>query len=287
MRNIMNGWGGSRAAAVAAAIIGAAALAGCASTPSAEEGTPSPLGAGAAGGNGAAVGDDGLADYQAGRYQAAYEKAWARAAQTRGVERERAHYVAGMSAYQLDREDDAITHLGRLTRSREQAIAGRANATLGLIYARRGRHDLASGYYQRAVKDLRGEDLAQAHYHLGLSEQKLGRRPSAQTHFSLAISRSNNEEFKQVVRDRLESSGFTLQLGAFSSRENAERQARSMRPTAEEAEAGIPRVVPSTTESGERLFLVQVGRFGRYETALEARERLDLDLVTIVPIDIE
>jgi tetratricopeptide (TPR) repeat protein len=231
--------------------------------------------------------DDGLMDaYQAGDYSRAYREASAEASSgpSSGGQRDMARFVAGMSAYQLGRADEAMRHLGQVSDHDEASIAGPANATLGLILARRSEHERAIEHFRKAVKNLKGADTAQAYYHMGLSEQKLGRWSSARLHMQRALKVSNDAAFREKVRQRLKASAFTVQLGAFSDRENAERMARKIRSKAESANLGAPRVVPSRSNSGKRLYLVQVGRFKSEAEAKRAMRRLNRTEGIIAPL---
>lgn len=215
-----------------------------------------------------------LNDYQAGRYREAYDAA--RDNLRRGSPADRAHarYIAGASAYQLGRNSEAARHLAPLTGHSDRELAGRANATLGLIHLRRNRHEQAIASFERAADRLQGEDRAHAYYHLAVAQQRLGRWTQARTSLSHAINHSNDRAFRREVQQRLATTGFTLQLGAFSRRANADRAARESRSVASRAGIGSPRVVPSTAGDGARLYLVQVGSFASFDSAVTARRRL-------------
>ena len=198
---------------------------------------------------------------------------------------ERARYMAGANAHRRGRLDEAVRLLGPLTGSRDERIAGQANATLGLIHAARSDYAQATLSFRRAIRTLTGEDLAQAYYHLALAEQKLGRERPAQTHFRMAMNKSRSASFQRAVRQRMGVDGYALQVGAFSERANAEELARGIRSEAASKGWGPPRIVPSTTSSGNRLYLVRMGRFENFQTALDARRRLDRIDAIITPTD--
>jgi len=216
---------------------------------------------------------DAMAHYRAGRYEQAFA-AGEQQARRGGLTGDQGKYIAGMSAYRLGRASQALSRLTPLTSHRANDIAGPASATVGLIHTARGRHAQAITYFKKAVENLRGEDQAQAYFHLGNAEQKLGRWSSARTHMSLAISRSDDSAFRRAVRERMNASAFTLQFGAFSSRSNAESHARKIASQTRAAGLGTPSVVTASS-SGKTLYLVQVGQYGTYDSALSARRRLN------------
>lgn len=250
----------SRMMLVAATMI----VAGCDTTPK-----TSGASAGAVGSSGG----DAMAAYQSHQYQRAYTLASTQATRTSGVQRDQANFIAGMSAYQLGRENPTVTHLSPLASSANTHIAGPANATLGLVYARRAQYDRAINYFRTAVRKLHGEDLAQAYYHLGSTEQKLGRWASARSHMSLAISNSNDSTFRRAVRERMNADAFTLQFGAYSTQSNAAARARALSSELRRAGLATPSIV-TVTANGKTLYLVQSGEYGSYDAALSARRRL-------------
>lgn len=189
----------------------------------------------------------------------------------------------GLNAYRAGNEAQAMTILSPLTSSSDGDVAGPSNAVLGLIYAKRAQHDRAIGYFQSAVTKLHGEDLAQAYYHLGMTEQKLGRWGSARSHLSLAISTSRDGRFRESVRQAMGTTAFTLQFGAYSSQGNAEQRARDVR-TALAALRIEPQVI-TTNINGRVLYVVQAGEFGSYASALEARTKLGRKDVVVTQAD--
>jgi tetratricopeptide (TPR) repeat protein len=185
-----------------------------------------------------------------------------------------------MSAYRLKKEDEALKHLGKLVDHRDDAIAGPAGATVGLIFAKRGNHDRALAYYTDAVKRLKGNDQAQAYYHMAITEQKLGRWPQAKPHLMLAASNATDPALKAAADHRLQTAGFTLQFGAFSLQRSAEERAREVGALVRKANLGDPRVV-TLDDRGRKLFHVQAGRFGTYDAALNAKKRLSRPDVSV------
>lgn len=214
-----------------------------------------------------------FAAYEGGRYAESYAVADKLVGRSGGETRDRARFLAGMSAYQLDRPNDAVRHLIGLTRNKNDEVAGPAAATVGLAYAKQKRHTSAIVQFQNAVKRLVGEDQAQAYYHLALSEKAVGRTASASTHLSLAYSKAKSAKLKDVSRGKISTVGYTLQLGAFLSNAKAKTLVKNMSYGARRAGLGEPRVV-TLREGGKTMYLVQVGRFSTNDSALRAKEKL-------------
>lgn len=182
--------------------------------------------------------------------------------------------IDGMEAHRKGRTADALAALGPLADHRNPQIAGRASGTLGLIYLQRGDFQRAITHLRPAAEKLDGDDAAQAYLHLGQAHQKLGRWAEARTWLSLAVSKAQDAGLREAAKRLLASTGYTLQLGAYSTKANADTQAVKMRSAADRAGVGTPRVVPSRGDSGQTLYLVQVGRFSTFDSAMSARGKL-------------
>jgi len=195
-------------------------------------------------------------------------------ATSRSMSADEQRLAAGMAAYEAGRTNEAISHLAPLASHRDARIAGRASATLGLIYLARGEHPRAISHLRPAAEKLSGDDAAQAYFHLGQAHQKLGRWAEARTWLSLTVSKASDDGLREAAKRLLASTGYTLQLGAYSTKANAEKQAVEMKAVADRASLGSPRVVPSRNPEGGTLFLVQVGRFSTFDSAMQARQKL-------------
>jgi tetratricopeptide (TPR) repeat protein len=226
-----------------------------------------------------------LADYEAGRFQRSLDGAEQLGSRAAGRIRDEARYLAGMSAYRLGENVRAKGHLEPLADHADAEIAGPVNAALGFIAADRGDDARALAHMERAARRLSGGESARAHFHAGVLAQQLGRWHTARSHLSLAISRADDPALRYVARQRLETRGFALQFGAFAERDNAESAAVRLSRRLERAGIGHPKVVPSLTPRGERLYLVQAGWFDRYDDALDRDRALgDVDLL-VVPVE--
>ena len=221
-----------------------------------------------------------ITDYRAGRYAQSYEQAAKLAGGPSRRTADEAAYMAGMSAYRLKRDDDALKHLVKLTDHRDDAIAGPAGATVGLIFAKRGQHDRALSYYSKAIRRLSGNDQAQAYYHMAITEQKLGRFAQARPHLILAAANATDPDLRAAAEHRIQTAGFTLQFGAYSLQRNADQRIREVGAVVRQAGLGDPRVV-ALESAGRKLYHVQAGRFGTYDAALSAKQRLNRPDVSV------
>lgn len=221
-----------------------------------------------------------LGNYRAGRYEEAYQQAVILKSRLAGDQAHEAAFVAGMSAFRLDREDDALKHLTPLSDNRSDTITGPSCATLGLIWARRADHPRALDYFTKATRRLKGNDLAQAYYHMAITEQKLGLYAQAKPHLVLAVSNATDSVLRSAAEDRMKSSGFTIQFGAYSSQRNAEQRRQQVLGDTQRAGLGQPWVL-ATVSRNKQIYVVQAGRFGTYEAALGASRKLGRNDVVV------
>ena len=208
--------------------------------------------------------------YRSGAYNEAFEAAKAVPTTAHGSER----LIAGMSLAAMGRGSEAKTWLSPLTNSKDKNIRGRAEATLGLIYAEEEKHSEAARYLQSASEDLAGPMKGWA-AHYGAQE------------FGFAGDNMRAERMRTVSELRgpgvvptAEVGQFTVQLGSFSSRSLAQSRVRATSPAAERAGLDLPRV--ELTIAGDRpLYAVRVGRFETSADAKQASERFSGDTAVI------
>ncbi len=123
----------------------------------------------------------------------------------------------------------------------------------------------------------RDKDRANAYYYGGIAQQKMGRWPQARNNLSLAISNSRDPDFRAKAIAQLKVTGYTLQTGAYEIEDHARSVANTMANRVASMHMGRPRIVPSHDPgSNRRLYLVQVGEFSSWPTALAARDELGL-----------
>jgi len=199
--------------------------------------------------------------FRAGDYEVARRDAAITARSTTGVRHDQAALVAGLSAHRLGDDADARLWLEPLATSSNKDIAGRANATLGLIARERRDFGLAAARFSDAATSLSGDDRARADLYAGEALERLGRPHAAQAHYAAASSHASDDNLSEALKIRLDNKAYVVQLGAFSDRSRADRLVRDVEAKARSLGVDAPRVVPTRTSSGAILYLVHVGRF--------------------------
>lgn len=217
-------------------------------------------------------------DYNAGRFSTAFREATAVAAVQTGAEREEAALIAGLAAHALGDTAHATEWLTPLLASRERTIAGRAAAGLGLIAQGRGDFERAAALLSEAALKLSGDDAAQAAFRAGDAYLELGQTEAARQQFQYAYSQAKDSDLKRALTERLNDHRYTIQLGAFASRRNAERAVREFAAMTMGLGLGTPRVV-QTAEHGRTLFLVQAGEFRSQSEADQMKQRLGVSAI--------
>lgn len=227
----------------------------------------------------------GKADYSQafaqGRYAEAYEEASRVAGSPGASGKAQAALVAGLSAQALGRPDDADRWLRPLTVEPNREISGTAGAALGLIEQERARHPQASTLLLAAAEKLEGDESARAFMYAGDSLTKQGHLGDAKNAYQQATARAGNDRaLKTMIADRQSGSmairqaatpgpvKYSVQAGAFSSRNNAITQARAL------ASRGAPRVVEITDSKGRRLYAVRLGMFTSRQDAESLRAKI-------------
>lgn len=224
-----------------------------------------------------------LADYNAGRYRQAYDKAAATWPRTQASTREEIGYLAGLSAYRLQRYSNAKTYLEPLTRGTNSEIAGNAAATLGLSAYEQGDYRTAVDRFKQAAERLTGEGKAEAAYYAGLSHQQLQQWSQARLQFQVARGITEDPALIQKLDAEIRASGFTLQLGVFTARDNAQKRAAEFNASHDARTLGEARVTQRPGQGGRTFHVVQVGEFPSYNAAERARQGLNYPTI-ITPL---
>lgn len=225
--------------------------------------------------------------YRAGDYASSYREARrvADLPTEPKATRESAAYMAGLAAYRNKDSMAAQQYLQMAAASSDRRLAADAKASLGLVYADRGLYRMAAESLQDAANLMSGQDKANAYFYAGVAQQKDGRWPQARTTLSLAMSNSRDPVFRQRVADQLRVTGYTLQTGAFDVESNAQNAARALVPKAAALKISSPRVMPALDPvTNRRRFLVWVGQFSSWPTALMARENLGTTNAVVTPL---
>jgi len=222
--------------------------------------------------------------FQAGDYARAQATAARAAVTAGGTQRGLANYIAGISAYRLDNMTTAERYLRVAAQSRDASLAADASSTLGLIYSRNGRYAEAAAAFQRGAGLQDGEDKAQAYFYAGVAQQKLGQWPQARTSLLLARRSTRDPGFVQRIDEQLSVTGYTVQVGAFANRSNADQLAAKYAGRAASSNLGSVIVTPSVDSRGRPMNLVQVGRYATFGAANSARSQLGDFNAVIVPL---
>ena len=217
--------------------------------------------------------------YDEGDYARAYRDATAEYSRTSGERKDMAALMAGLSAHAMGNYTTSAEWLAPLVNHADREISGRAAATLGLIEADRGDHAAAAAHLSMAGRKLTGEAAAQANFQAAESYAALGRVDAARLHYRLAAATTGDTNVDALVDERLSLDAYTVQVGAFSSRENAMTRVGEIRRRAEALGLGAPRVVLRPGPGGRSLYLVQLGSYKTQSEASAARVRLGGDAV--------
>lgn len=279
--------------AIAAFLAAACAISGCASSP-----------------KGSGLGASYIDLYRTGQYAAAYSEASRAASDGPAGQREQAALIAGESAHAMNRFDDAERWLAPLVTSRNQRIAGEAGASMGLVAQQRAEHDRAVRYLTTAAPRLTGDDRARAWLYAGDSARLARRAQEAKGYYQNAEQAARDDRtLKATIASRLAGGpvpsyggqststlgtpaptpspvagstprgGWTIQAGAFSTRDRANQHAAGLSGRAASAGLDTPRVVAISDSRGRLLFAVRIGRFATEADARSARARIGGDAV--------
>ncbi len=221
-----------------------------------------------------------MSEYSAGRYSAAYRAAKDAMADLEGREKERAMLIAGLSAQAMNQTSDAEFWFRQVERSTDTEIAGRARAGMGLLALNAGDYTRAAALLSTASAQLKGDESARASLFAGQAYEKMNRLDRARTQYLVAMGLAETPALRSNVQAALASlgeRGFTVQLGAFASRANADRAVRQYRNDAASLNMGEPRIVEKHgvgAAGNGTLYVVQVGSYKTQQDADKARQAL-------------
>lgn len=173
-------------------------------------------------------------------------------------------YLRGLARFRQQRYDQAQADLARVARgARSDDLRLKALDTLGEMDFRQGRLDAARTRLEAVVAELADGQRpgGHAHYRLGQIAQRQGRWSDADLHLQQVIYHFADSDLAPRARQRVGARAWTVQAGSYTQQPHAEHAARTLR------QAGLePAVVPAVRQ-GDLMFLVQVGRWDRYEEA--------------------
>lgn len=226
-----------------------------------------------------------LADYAAGNYQSAYDKASMLQVGAFGDDRAKAAYVAGICAFKLNRLADADSNLLIASGAEDKQIVGKAKATLGHVRMKQNRPQEAAAYFKEAAALLSGEESAKASYEAGVAYKAAGEMSTARSQLSIASNApSAPAGVRADAREQLADTGFALQIGVFTDRANAQRAQREAQALATKHRLGEVRLVAAKDQRGRAVTIVQLGSFGSRQAAEQARRTIGKLEYVVKPI---
>lgn len=201
-----------------------------------------------------------VAKYARGDYSGAKSTALAQASKASGIEKDRANLIAGLSAAQLSENSEATRYLSPLTGHSDPEIAGRATAGMGLVARNQGEKAKGASLMSEGAKKLTGDTAAKAHLGAGDTYAEIGAKDQAMAEYRAGAGVAQRPDLKASLQERLEGKRYTVQVGAFSSRSNADRKAGEVRSKAESLGLGAPRI-QSGSANGKTSYMVQIGNY--------------------------
>lgn len=188
-----------------------------------------------------------------------------------------AYYLRGMAWYRLKDFSKAQRDLEHVDkRSNNVQLRIRAMDSLGEIAYRRDAMLRAESYFEQVIELAeRGQKpVDHAHYRLGCVLQRLGKWQEADVHFQRVIFLFEQSKLARQARIRVNGRKWTIQIGSYGRRQNASVAAGPFR------KRKIETFIEPALRDGRMTFLLQVGRWEKYEQAvdqLEAARRMKAD----------
>ncbi len=219
--------------------------------------------------------------YSTGQYARAYDEASRVAGGLRsGSQKNEAALIAGLSAQALNRNNDADRWLRPLLTIGDDAVAGQAAAALGLIAAEQNLHRQAADLLTDAATKLKGDNAARSAMYAGDSYRALKQEADAQKSYSRAMGLvQTDSQLRTMIAARqqgpapqpMSSPGvqtWSVQVGAFTNRFNAQREVDKLRTR------GEARIVEIKDKNGRPLYAVRLGRYPSKSQAEAVRRSL-------------
>ena len=203
--------------------------------------------------------------------------------ETRGLVRDQAAYLAGLSAYQLGDMYGAQQQLTTAVESSDRTTAGKAKAVLGLVRVDQHRPGDAGVLLAEASEALTGEDSRQAAYQASRAYQEAGDETSARVWQRIADGGQTPGQQVLAMSSRANAGRFSLQAGAFRQRKHADDAARKVAQVVQQHGLGGIRIIESLDERGRILYLVQFGEFQTRSAASDARRLVGRLEVIVAP----
>lgn len=217
--------------------------------------------------------DSAIRDYDATRYQKAYDSARLTRLRASGLEREEAAYVAGLSALKMDRPVTARELLQEASASSNRQLAGTSAVTLGTLLLEDGEPLAAARAFDKASERLTGSDALKARRAAAAAYETAGRDDIAAARLSGTPAPSPAGM-----------GSFTIQAGAFHDRDRATARAKELSNAARRTSLGTARVIPARVK-GKSGFLVQIGSYDTRSDAESVRRMLGIPGTFIARVD--
>ncbi len=188
-----------------------------------------------------------LQEYKQGQWS--ISAMWANKALANESNRDEAAYVLGLCEFRMQHVAKAKYWFAEASKSKDDAVRGRASAMLGIIASNDGDYVTAALAFDQASTDLDGIDKTKAS--------------------SRSAAAKNGNCFASTVSD----GGYTLQFGAYQNLENAKQAAAKLGSDLRLAGLGSPEIVTEYSSVGKSLFMVQAGSFDTRGAASRCRKR--------------
>jgi len=213
----------------------------------------------------------GRAAFEAGRWQEAVD-GFTRflAAHPSSPVRGEVYYYRGLAEVRLSRRAEALADFQRATRAAAPPpIPAYAQVAAGNLHFEEGRDWDAVRAYSGVLGDPPdGVPLERLVLRLAISLQQVGRWSTADRYLAYVIENFPGTPAAAEARRRYRAGAFTVQTGAYTSSEGAQREASRLRT------AGFAPQIGVTQQQARRLHTVRVGRARTYAEALSLAQRV-------------
>lgn len=184
---------------------------------------------------------------------------------------DQAHYIRGMAHSRLKHYEAAKSDLLQaVTETSNKELQGKAALAQGDLSYETNDMTLAENMYRHALESLpAGSNLrGQAYYRLGCVLQRLGQWREADLQFHKAIDGYPGEPARRSAR-MINSNAWTVQAGSYSKMVTAKDGAKRL------SGKGFPNAqAAAVLVDGTTWYVVQIGRYDRYENALAILPRV-------------
>lgn len=212
---------------------------------------------------------EGQSQYERGDYERAIESLSKYLnQQPRGGDAALAYYIRGLSAAKANRRSQAYDDLRQSLASKPDAdTEWRANVVLGVMNFEDERWDAAGQGFTAALRKMpKGPPTDTVLFRLGQCQERTGQWAAARATFQKLVSQYGSSASAAGARRRvaINADCFAVQCGAFTRRDNAERQSADLR------RQGYSSYVRNDSRDGKPISVVLVGRYRTYGEAWAA-----------------